>query len=122
MLKRSLNRKPPKNKERKSCSFYDKYSMAVQHDEKSSEIANQLGISRQAVSQALKRGLRKFYNGVQEMDKTWTPFQVIMVMARMLQQDGSIKELKTLIGLLPSDVRNMVTEDAEKLVPVFYER
>jgi IS30 family transposase len=120
MVKRSLNRKP-KKEERKTKSFYDRYSVAAQHDEKSSEIARQLGISRQAVSQALKRGLRKFYRGVQEMDRSWTPFQVVMVMARMLQQDGSIKELKALIGLLPSDVRDIVVEDAMKRVPLFSE-
>jgi|GEM_PF-2151317 len=120
MLKRTLNRKP-KREERKSKTIYEKYSIAVQHDEKSSEIARQLGISRQAVSQALKRGLRKFYYGVQKMDNTWTPFQVVMVMARMLQQDGSIKELKTFINLLPSDVRSLVVEDAIKRVPLFNE-
>lgn len=86
-------------------------------DEKLSNIATSMGISRQAVSQTLRRGLRKFYYGVQNLDSSWTPFQVATTMAKMLHQDQSVKELKAFIGMLPVDVKKMVIEDAIKNSP-----
>lgn len=86
-------------------------------DEKLSNIAKNMGISRQAVSQTLRRGLKKFYFGVQGLDTSWTPFQVATVMAKMLHQDQSIKDLKAFIQMLPSDVKKLVIADAVKNAP-----
>jgi len=86
-------------------------------DEKLSNIAKSMGISRQAVSQTLRRGLKKFYYGVQELDTSWTPFQVATVMAKMLHQDQSVKDLKAFINMLPRDIQNIVIEDAVRNTP-----
>jgi len=86
-------------------------------DEKLSNIAKSMGISRQAVSQTLRRGLKKFYYGVQSLDTSWPPFQVAAVMAKMLQQDQSVKDLKAFINMLPKDIQKIVIEDAVRNTP-----
>ncbi|HRR48605.1 MAG TPA: hypothetical protein P5293_01305 [Bacteroidales bacterium] len=87
------------------------------HDKKIAEVARKMGITRQAASQTLKRALKKFYFCVQKLDETWTPFQVALIMAKMLNQDHSIKEMRTFIRLLPRDIGLLIWNDAMKRMP-----
>jgi len=54
------------------------------------EIARELNITRQAVSNNLKRAMTKVYNEVSKSEKTWGPFEVATAMSQMfgVEQDS----------------------------------
>lgn len=76
------------------------------------EIAEQLGMSRQSVSNILKRAMRKFYIQARKFDKTWGPFETSCAMMRMLRIDNNEEEIKKFYMLFPPDVRNEIEKDA----------
>lgn len=79
------------------------------------EIAKQLGITRQAVSSALKNSLRKIYYKLQEKEPLWSPFDIVIAMMLMLNADtGGDDDVKQFFNLLPADIRKVVREDANK--------
>ena len=76
------------------------------------EIAEKLGgMSRQAVSNTLKRAMKKFYNGVRELDETWTPFECVCVMMKMFGIPNDLTEIKKFFNLFPPDIKSEVTEE-----------
>lgn len=77
-----------------------------------SEIAESLGITRQAVSNILKRAMKKFYDQVAIMDTEWGPFDRSCAMMRMLNVDNNIEEIKKFYMLFPPDVRDEIEADA----------
>jgi predicted DNA-binding protein YlxM (UPF0122 family) len=79
------------------------------------EIAKELGISRQAVSQALKRSMEKMYKNVRKMDPSWGPFETAVVMSQILKVEEP--DLSKFIKLLPPKIRKEVEEDAKKRLP-----
>jgi predicted DNA-binding protein YlxM (UPF0122 family) len=78
------------------------------------EIAKELKISRQAVSQALKRAMTKVYKETSKLDKTWGPFEVAVVMSQIFNVDD--EDLSKFIRLFPPDIRKEVEEDGKKLM------
>lgn len=78
------------------------------------EIAKELGISRQAVSNTLKRGLKKLYMELKKENKT-DPFETATSLAIGLNVDDS--EYKKFFKLFPPDIRKEIEADASKLMP-----
>ena len=77
-----------------------------------SEIAEALGITRQAVSNILKRAMKKFYDQVAIMDTQWGPFDRSCAMMRMLGVDNNIEEIKKFYMLFPPEIRDEIEADA----------
>lgn len=76
------------------------------------EIAKELGITRQAVSNILKKAMRKFYNQAKCVDDTWGPFERSCAMMRMLNVDHVEEEIKKFYNLFPKDIRDEIEQDA----------
>jgi predicted DNA-binding protein YlxM (UPF0122 family) len=77
------------------------------------EIARELNITRQAVSNNLKRAMTKVYQEVSKSEKTWGPFEVATAMSQMFGVDqDSQEELKKFFKLFPPKIRKEIEEDA----------
>lgn len=72
----------------------------------SEELGNELGITRQAVSQILKRALRKVYIKIKAWNKC-TPTQTLLHMSEILGCDE-----RELFCLFPSDIKNDIKKYA----------
>lgn len=77
-----------------------------------SEISEELGITRQAVSNILKRAMKKFYIQVKKVDPNWGPFERSCAMMRMLRVDNNEEEIKKFYMLFPPDIRDEIEKDA----------
>ena len=77
------------------------------------QIARELGITRQAVSNNLKRAMTKVYVEVNKTEKDWGPFEVAVAMSQMfgVEQD-SPEELKKFFKLFPPKLRKEIETDA----------
>jgi predicted DNA-binding protein YlxM (UPF0122 family) len=77
------------------------------------QIARELGITRQAVSNNLKRAMTKVYTEVKKTESSWGPFEVAVAMSQMfgVEQDSS-EELKKFFKLFPPKVRKEIEKDA----------
>lgn len=76
-----------------------------------SEIAREMGITRQAVSQSLKRGVTKMYYGLQEHGVTKTPTETIMHMRDYLGISDQ-EDIEQFFELFPKKIRDEIKEDA----------
>jgi len=74
------------------------------------EIAKELGISRQAVSNTLKRAMKKVYIEAKKLEK-WSPFEAAVALSQMFGQDA---DLNKFFRLFPPDVRKEITDDAKE--------
>jgi hypothetical protein len=75
-----------------------------------SEIAVELGgMSRQAVSNTLKKAMKKFYKEVKKLDSSWTPFECVCTMMRMFNIPNDDVEIKKFFTLFPPDIKAEVT-------------
>lgn len=79
-----------------------------------SAIAEELGITRQAVSNTLKRAMKKFYKGVQRMDSNWGPFECSCSMMKMMNINHTSEEIKKFYNLFPPEIRKEIEADALK--------
>jgi len=79
------------------------------------EIARHLGVTRQNVSNTLKRAMRKFYHKVSELDKSWSPFQIATVMVQMFGVTAP-NDIKKMFNLFPPDIRGKIEEDAKRFI------
>lgn len=77
-----------------------------------SAISIELGVTRQAVSNVLKRAMKKFYKEARKVDKTWGPFDCSCAMMRMLHVGGNEEEIKKFYNLFPPDIRKEIEADA----------
>jgi len=79
------------------------------------QIARELGITRQAVSNNLKRAISKVYAEVKKTESGWGPFEAAVAMSQMfgVEQD-SPEELKKFFKLFPPKIRKEIEEDAVK--------
>ncbi|HSH52209.1 MAG TPA: helix-turn-helix domain-containing protein [Bacteroidales bacterium] len=74
------------------------------------DIANELGISRQAVSQAIKKAVNKMYNGlVKKYDNT--PATAFLQMQEFLELED-IDDIKELLKFLSKQNREAIIQDA----------
>ena len=74
------------------------------------EIAKELGISRQAVSNTLKRAMKKVYQEAMKLEK-WSPFEAAVALSQMFGQDA---DLNKFFRLFPPDVRKEIENDARE--------
>ena len=77
------------------------------------EIAKELGISRQAVSQTIKRGLVKMYDALMKENSTG-PFETAVNLAIGLNVDD--EEYKKFFKLFPPKIRTSIEDDAKNLI------
>jgi len=79
------------------------------------EIGRELNISRAAVSNTLKRAMKKMFMEFRKLDKSWNSFDVALAMAtgmNDLMEDEV--ELKKFFKLFPPDIRKMIENDAQE--------
>ena len=74
------------------------------------EIAKELGISRQAVSNTLKRAMKKVFKEAMKLEK-WSPFEAAVALSQMFGQDA---DLNKFFRLFPPDVRKEIENDARE--------
>lgn len=73
------------------------------------EIANELGISRQAVSQCLKRALKKMYNALKEDCPDLTPSEVVFtIMCGLDLYNADEQEIVEFFRLFPKDIKQEI--------------
>ena len=75
------------------------------------QISKKLGITRQAVSQSIKRGMEKCYNAVGEMNEDQSPFQIACHLMAMFNVNEE-EETKKFIKLFPPHTRRLIIKDA----------
>ena len=81
------------------------------------EIAKNLGISRQAVSNTLKRAMAKMHKGFKKLDNTWNDFDAAVAMSQGFSDLISDEvELKKFFKLFPPDLRKKIEADARKSI------
>ena len=78
-----------------------------------SEIARDMGISRQAVSQTLKRAMGKMYRGVMDNGLEETPTEAVLFLQKFLNVTDE-EDIQQFFELFPTDIQNEIKEDAEK--------
>jgi len=79
------------------------------------QIAKELGITRQAVSNTLKRAMKKMFKEFKKLDKEWDAFDTAVAMAQGF--DDLVEdevELKKFFKLFPPDIRKQIEADASK--------
>jgi len=83
-------------------------------------IAKELNITRQAVSNTLKRALDKAFIEAKKMDKTWSNFDAAVVLSQIfgVEQDSE-EELKKFFKLFKPATRKMIEQDAAKYLSKF---
>ena len=77
-----------------------------------SEIAEACGgMSRQAVSNILKKAMKKYYKEVKKLDESWTPFECVCTMMKMFHVPNDDAEIKKFFTLFPPEIKAEVTAD-----------
>ena len=79
------------------------------------EIAKEMGITRQAVSNTLKRALEKMYKGMKK-DGNTSPFETAANIAVGLSIGDSGEDWKKFFNLFPPAIRKEIEEDGKKLM------
>jgi len=77
-----------------------------------SEIARELGISRQAVSQSLKRAVTKVYSGLLEKGITERPTETVLVMQSWFGIEDE-DDIKQFYDMFPKNIRDEIKLDAK---------
>lgn len=79
-----------------------------------SDIARELGISRQAVSATLRRSLKKMYKVVLSQNIADSPFQAVLSLMGMLNvNSNSIHDMREFIAMFDNETIEKVMEDAK---------
>lgn len=80
-----------------------------------SEIAKELGITRQSVSQTLKKGLNKLYYKILDEGIADTPFDAVLAMMITFKLHTTTQDdLIDFLYLLPNGIRREVEKDARE--------
>jgi predicted transcriptional regulator len=80
---------------------------------KSIDVAKHLKLSRSAVSQSLKRSIRKIYNKMRKENKILSSIEIMCIMADVFNVKSQI-EYKKFFNLFPSHVKGEVYEEARE--------
>ena len=81
------------------------------------QIGRELGITRMAVSNTLKRAMAKVFAETKKLDKTWNNFEAAVAMSQIIGVDqDSAEELKKFFKLFPPDIRKSIENDGAALV------
>lgn len=82
-----------------------------------SDIAEVLGISRMAVSQSLKRSLKKIYYLLKKSNRHLDPFEIAVTMSQILCVSlDSDKEMNKFFNLFPVDLKKEIKTHAKNHV------
>jgi len=76
------------------------------------EIARELHITRQDVSQILKRGLNKVFKTLSSKSPDLSPFEILVDMSLMLDVEQSEEELGKFFRLFPEDTKTLILNSA----------
>jgi len=80
-----------------------------------SEIARELGITRQTVSATTKRALGKMFREVQDLGLADDAFEAMLALMSMCNvSDGSMEDVMGFLSLFPSEIRNEVIKASGK--------
>jgi len=80
------------------------------------EIADYVGITRQAVSYTLRKSLNKMYSYVLQNDLADSPFDAIIVLMKMLRvTNGNTTDVFDFLSYFNKDIQNDVKSDAVKI-------
>jgi len=79
-----------------------------------SEIARELGMTRQAISYSIRKSMKKLYKRVINLGLAEKPFQVILVLMESLNINSNVEDLKEFIKLFDDDIIKLVMDDARK--------
>ena len=79
------------------------------------QIAKELGITRQAVSQTIKRALAKMYKALKKENKT-SPFETAANIAIGLEMGDDDADWKKFYKLFPPAIRKEIEDDAKSLM------
>jgi DNA-binding transcriptional regulator LsrR (DeoR family) len=74
------------------------------------DIARELGITRQAVSNTLKRAMKKVYYETKRINPDQCPFETATQMMKMFEVSDS-EEVQKFFHLFPPDIRQEIKED-----------
>ena len=84
------------------------------------EIAKEIGITRQAVSNTLKRAMDKVFIEVKKLEKGMNNFEVAVMMSQIFGVDqDSEEELKKFFKLFKPATRKKIEEDGAKYLSKF---
>jgi len=85
-----------------------------------SQIAKEVGITRQAVSNTLKRAMDKVFAEVKKLEKGMDNFEVAVMMSQIfgVEQDSE-EELKKFFKLFKPATRKKIEEDGAKYLSKF---
>jgi hypothetical protein len=72
------------------------------------EIADELKVKRQNISQILKRALRKAFHFIKRSDPSMTPFEIACYLGMMFRVDRSELEMKKFFKLFPPDIKKLI--------------
>lgn len=78
------------------------------------EIAKELGITRQAVSNTLKRAMQKAFDEMKKLNKDMDAFEVAAMMAMGWDAANTVAEMKKFFTLFPPKVRKEIEDAAAK--------
>lgn len=76
------------------------------------DIAKELGITRQAVSNTLKRAMGKVFQEMKKQNKDMTPFEIAVSMAVGWEAANTTAEMKKFFKLFPPKVRKEIETSA----------
>jgi len=76
------------------------------------DIAQKLGITRQAVSNTLKRALKKIFIEFKKLEPEWNDFETAVAMSQMLKVGSD--EMSKFFKMFPPDIKKRIELDAEK--------
>ncbi len=79
-----------------------------------SEIARELGMTRQAVSYSIRKSMKKMYRRVINLGLAEKPFQVILVLMESLNINHNVEDIKEFVKLFDEDTIKLVMDDARK--------
>ncbi len=79
------------------------------------EIAKSLGVTRQNVSNLLKRAMKKVYYEVSKLDESWSPFQIATVITQMFNVTNQ-EDITKMFNLFPPDIKQCIESDAKRFI------
>lgn len=81
------------------------------------DISKELGVTRMAISQALKRSFRKIYNSLKKTNGYYDPFEIAVVMSQMFRVSiDSENEMTKFFNLFPANIKQEIKEHAKNHV------
>lgn len=79
------------------------------------DVAKELGVTRMAVSQSLKRSLKKIYYMLKKSNRHLDPFEIAVIMSQLLCVSLDCEnEVNKFFNLFPVDIKREIKYHAEK--------